>query len=260
MADINLLAIDVGHSRVKLGAFEAGDLVESWRADVSSPENVEGAVEQARERLEGFDAEVVVVASNKAFAEEVDHMAKQAGWSHAWRVGRDIDLPIAVATAEPEKTGVDRVLNVAAAYEQLKKACVVVDAGTAITVDFCDDSGTFLGGCIAPGAVLQAESLHRVAPHLPTVRVTPTGDPFGKDTQSAINTGIVGSLRGLVRQAVEGFAMTQSTWPEVIATGGDAFDLFGGDEPFELVHAVTKDLTLYGVALAYANHHIKHKS
>ena len=79
MADINLLAIDVGHSRVKLGAFEAGDLVESWRADVSSPENVEGAVEQARERLEGFDAEVVVVASNKAFAEEVDHMAKQAG-------------------------------------------------------------------------------------------------------------------------------------------------------------------------------------
>ncbi len=260
MADINLLAIDVGHARVKLGAFEAGELVETWRPDVAQPANVEGAIEQARERLEGHDVEVVIAASNAGFVAEVEHLVRAAGWGGSSRVGIDVDLPIAVATAEPEKTGVDRVLNVAAAYEQLKKACVVVDAGTATTVDFCDDQGTFLGGCIVPGATLQASALHRVAPQLPELRPAFTDEAFGRDTQSAINAGIVQSLRGLIREAVERHAMELSTWPEVIATGGEAFDLFGGDKPFELVHAISRDLTLFGIALAYANHHIRHKA
>ncbi|MEM1011645.1 MAG: type III pantothenate kinase [Planctomycetota bacterium] len=260
MADINLLAIDVGHARVKLGAFEAGELVESWRPDVSEPANVEGAIEQARERLEGHDAEVVIAASNASFSQEVEHLVKAAGWGGSQRVGLDVDLPIAVATDEPDRTGVDRVLNVAAAYEQLKKACVVVDAGTAITVDFCDDQGTFLGGCIAPGASLMAKALHQVAPQLPEVRPSFSADSYGKSTETAVNAGIVQALRGLVRESVERHAMTQAVWPEVIATGGEAFDLFGGDEPFELIHAVSRDLTLYGIALAYANHHIKHKT
>ncbi len=260
MADINLLAIDVGHSRVKLGAFEAGDLVASWRADVASPDNVAGAVEQAREQLEGFDSDVVIAASNGAFVDDVAHMVRQAGWSGSGRVGKDVELPIAVATEQPQSTGVDRVLNVAAAYEQLKKACIIVDVGTAVTVDFCDDSGTFLGGCIAPGASLMASSLSDAATHLPAVRPAATGDAFGRDTPGAINCGIVNAIRGLVRQSVEQHAMEQATWPEVIATGGDAHELFGGDHPFELIHAISRDLTLYGIALAYANHHITHKS
>lgn len=66
-------------------------------------------------------------------------------------VGRDLSLPIKVLTDAPEQTGIDRVLNVAAAYEQIGNGCVVVDAGTAITIDCCNDRGEFLGGAIAPG-------------------------------------------------------------------------------------------------------------
>ena len=47
------------------------------------------------------------------------------------------------------------------------------------------------------------------------------------------------------------------TWPDIIATGGDAERLFAG---WEVIHAISPDLTLYGVALAYTNHHIKHGS
>ncbi len=133
-----------------------------------------------------------------------------------------------------------------------------------MTVDFCDDAGTFLGGCIAPGAAAMAASVRAAAPALPQVRVRGTGDAFGRDTESAINAGIVHAIRGLVRQSVEAHAMTLTTWPEVIATGGDAMELFAGhdegDEPFELIHAVSRDLTLYGIALAYVEHHVKHRS
>ena len=71
------------------------------------------------------------------------------------QVGKQLDLPIAVRTSIPGQTGIDRILNIAAAYEQMGKACVVVDAGTAITVNCCNDAGDFLGGAIAPGASMQ---------------------------------------------------------------------------------------------------------
>jgi len=53
----------------------------------------------------------------------------------------------------------------------------------------------------------------------------------------------------------ERWAMEQGTWPEVIATGGDAQALFGD---WEVVHAVSPDLVVYGIALAYTQHHIRH--
>ena len=256
--DIHLLALDVGHGRVKLGVFEAGELTYANRVYADGPfENVQGAIEEAWRKLDGRAAEVAAVVSNHDLGERVLEAAAKATGRRPQVVGRDVDYPINVATDEPAKTGADRIVNVAAAYEQLKKACVVVDAGTAVTVDFCGGDGTFLGGCIAPGARLQAEALHRAAPQLPLVTATSTDAAFGTDTETAINAGLVHGLRGLVRSAVEAHAMTLDAWPEVIATGGDAAALFDG---WELVHAVSPDLTLYGVALAYAQHHIKHRT
>lgn len=252
--DINLLVLDIGHARVKLGIVEAGELVFSQRVGIEQRENLQGAIEEAWRRL-GGKGEVAAASSNKPFAEEVSELVQQATGQRPQFVGTDLDLPINIATKVPEKTGIDRVLNVAAAYQQLGKACCVVDAGSAVTVDFCDDDGTFLGGNIAPGASLQADSLHQLAPHLPIVRPAGGDDAFGDDTESAINAGIVNGIRGLVRHAVEQHAMTLETWPEVIATGGDAHNLFDG---WELVHAISPDLTLYGIGFAYAEHHVKH--
>ena len=256
--DINLLAIDIGHARVKLGVIEAGELVSSQRINLDQPENLAGAVEEAWRRFENKSAEVAAASSNRVAREDVAAIVERSTGQRPQFVGSDLDLPIKVATKEPEKTGVDRVLNVAAAYQQLKKACCVVDVGTAITVDFCDDAGTFVGGNIAPGASLMAESLHRVAPHLPQIKPVGTNEAFGDDTESAINCGIVNALRGLVRHAVEQHAMTLSTWPEVIATGGDAHALFAEPDSWELVHAISPDLTLYGIGHAYAEHHVRH--
>ena len=253
--DINLLLLDVGHARVKLGVVEAGELVTSQRVALDQPENLAGAIEELWRRLDGKGAEVAGAASNKPAGESVAAIVQKATGQRPQWVGADLDVPIQVATREPGRTGVDRVLNVAAAYEQLKKACVVIDAGSAVTVDFCDDSGKFLGGCIAPGAAAQSAALNTIAPHLPLIKVTATDAAYGDGTESAINCGIVNGLRGLVRHAVEQHAMTLDTWPEVIATGGDAAELFGG---WELVHAVSPDLTLYGIGHAYASHHVKH--
>ena len=67
--------------------------------------------------------------------------------------------------------------------------------------------------------------------------------------------GVFYGIRGMVKELVENYATELGIWPDIIATGGDAPKLFEG---WELIHAIAPDLTMYGIALAYANHHIKH--
>src|SRR5450432_1335784 len=170
-------------------------------------------------------------------------------------VGSQIDLPIKVLTEKPEETGVDRVLNIAAAYEQMQKACVVVDAGTALTIDCCNDAGKFLGGAIAPGVRVMIQGLHEKTAKLPEVPFEIPKESFGRSTAAAIQTGVYFGVRGMVKEIVENFATELGNWPDIIATGGDAQKLF---ENWELIHAIAPDLTLYGIALAYSEHYIKH--
>ena len=124
-------------------------------------------------------------------------------------------------TDAPEQTGVDRVVNIAAAYEQMGKACVVVDAGTAITVNVCNDSGDFLGGAIASGAGVQLAALHEKTAKLPSVPLDTPQGLIGKSTEQAILHGVFYGIRGMVKELVENYATELGTWPDIIATGGD---------------------------------------
>lgn len=253
--DINLLVLNVGNTRLALGVFIAGQLEYVTRIPHENRADWAGKIADAWGRIKDLDEPAVAGASvNPPLMEAIEHVIQQATGAAIEWVGRDIDLPIKVATETPAETGVDRVLNVAAAYEQMGKACAVVDAGTAMTVDCCDETGTFLGGAIAPGAQLMLDALHERTAKLPRVELAAPEGLIGKTTEQAIRLGVHTAIRGIVKELIEGYATELGAWPDLIATGGDAEKLFGG---WELVHAIAPDLTLYGIALAYVNHHIK---
>jgi type III pantothenate kinase len=254
--DINLMVLNVGNSRLSVGVFVAGELEYSTRIPHSSRGEWEPRLREAWERIKDLEQPAVAAAGvNPPLVEPLEHAVAQATGAKVQWVGSDLDLPIKVLTEHPEQTGIDRVLNVAAAYEQMGKACVVVDAGTAVTVDACNDKGEFLGGAIAPGAAMQLDALHDRTAKLPRVDLAAPTEPFGRSTAAAIQQGVFHGIRGMVKELVENYATDLGTWPDLIATGGDAPTLF---QDWELVHAIAPDLTLYGIALAYANHHIKH--
>lgn len=258
--EINLLALGIGNTRLHAGAFVAGELKHVRHLPAETPGDWPAMLREiwTSELGESSDPAVVacsVVPDRNAALEAAVNEAT-GGETVEW-VGRDVDLPIPVTTAEPKKTGVDRVLVTAAAYEQLNKACVVVDAGTAITVNLCNNEGALVGGAIAPGATTMLAGLHDRIPTLPSVTFEVPTDEFGRDTVGAIRHGATHAIRGLVQTMAERWAEQMGTWPEVIATGGDAKALFDG---WEIVHAISPDLLLYGLALAYTNHHIKHGS
>jgi type III pantothenate kinase len=255
--EINLTVLNVGNSRLAVGSFVAGELGEDVaRVPLDDAGAWTAAIRDAWQRVGGRENAAVVAASvnprvNDAIARAVDEVAnRRVVW-----IGRDIELPIPVLTETPEGTGVDRVLNVAAAYEQIGKACVVVDAGSAVTVDFCDDQGRFVGGAIAPGVRMMLDALHEKTATLPRVPFAVPAEPFGRSTEQAILHGVYHGVRGMVKELVENYATEIGAWPDLIATGGDAAALF---TEWELVHAIAPNLTLYGMAMAYANHHIKH--
>ena len=254
--DINLMVLNVGNTRTAVGVFVAGALEHVARVPHEEKERWPEVIREAWGKIAGLDSPAVAGASvNPAVMEALEHaVQRETGAKVEW-VGREIELPIRVLTDPPSETGVDRIVTVAAAYEQLGKACVVVDAGTALTVDACNDKGEFLGGAIAPGAAMQLRALNEYTAKLPLVALEVPKGVFGRNTTEAIRHGVYQGLRGAVKELLENFATELGFWPEAIATGGDAAKLFDG---WELVHAISPDLTLYGIALSYANHHIKH--
>ncbi|MGE5612329.1 MAG: type III pantothenate kinase [Bacillota bacterium] len=256
--EINLLVLNVGNSRLAMGVFVQGNLEYATRIPLDQRTDWQGKIADAWSRIKDRENAAVAGASvNPAMVESLEHAVNLATGQKIEWVGKDLELPIKVLTENPEQTGVDRILNIAAAYEQMEKACVVVDVGTAITVDCCNDQGDFLGGAIAPGVQMMLDALHDKTAKLPRVDLAVPKGAIGQNTEQAILHGVYHGIRGMVKELVENYATHLGFWPDIIATGGDAQKLFEG---WELLHAVAPDLTFYGIALAYAEHHIKHRT
>ena len=158
--DISLLALGVGNSPLAIGVFTAGELQRVVRIPFTGSAGWAEGLNDELKRIGGAGDRPVVAASvNPRANPQIEEIVRTvSGQSVQW-IGREIDIPIGVETQNPRETGIDRILNVAAAYEQMGKACVVVDAGTAVTVDCCNDNGDFLGGAIAPGVSMMLDAL-----------------------------------------------------------------------------------------------------
>ena len=196
------------------------------------------------------------------------------------------DLPLKVAVARPDMVGVDRLLDAVAANRLRDPArpAVVVDVGTAITVDALSADGVFLGGAILPGIAMSARALHEFTDMLPLVDVgqvgterradlpvgpwtqqklrptvggrqvgnLPHGDltvpppPVGRDTEAAMRSGLFWGAVGAVRELVARVAAEAGAQPQVFLTGGagPAVADLLGPDAHHVPH-----LTLAGIAL-----------
>jgi type III pantothenate kinase len=143
-----------------------------------------------------------------------------------YRVLDYAQMPLHLAIEHPHTAGLDR-LAAAAAVDRLRppgQPAVVVDFGTAITVDAVSTEGTFLGGAILPGMELAATALVAGTSQLPPVETEFTVPPraIGKSTEPAIRAGIFWAAVGAVRALVEQATVELRAQPLVVVTGGAA--------------------------------------
>ncbi len=243
----NLLAISVGNTRTRIGAFVAGKLEAVATHDNARPDRLEDALNQAHSRFSDTDPEdlhLLLSSVNPEQGEQVQQLVHRKLNRDIFRVEKDLPIPIGRQLDREALVGEDRLLNAAAAFDALKQACVVVDAGTAITVDFVDGAGTFHGGAIAPGAQLMLDALTQRTAQLPDVEFKKPEETIGHNTTEAMLVGTYHGLRGMVHELTETFAEHVGQFPLVVATGGDG-DLLFRDDP--RVDRVVPDLTLLGM-------------
>ena len=247
MPPVNLLAVSVGNTRTRVGAFVDGQLAETATFENVKDVKIAVAIDEAFEPLRDRDDAVVLLSSvNPVVAGPIEEALTAHLKRAVQRVERDIPIPVGRQLDREALVGEDRLLNAAAAFDVLKQACVVVDAGTAITVDFVDGGGTFHGGAIAPGAQLMLDALNRRTAQLPDVDFERPAEVIGHNTTEAMRSGVFFALRGLVQQLTEQIAEKNGQYPMVVATGGDGNLIF---RDFELIDRVVPDLTLRGIAV-----------
>lgn len=244
-----LIAVEVGNSRTQIGQFVDGEIRVSQRLANDDLASIADRILALWKPIASTPRAAVLLASvNEPVGRPMISMMEDQLSVDIYRVGEDLPVPIGRQLDPETITGIDRLLAAAAAYDRVQQACVVVDAGTAITVDFIDGEGTFHGGAIAPGARMQLRALHEHTSALPELEFTaPNDEPFGRSTAQAMLQGVYNGIRGAVRYLVEQYAVAYEAYPLVIATGGDAELLFADDE---LVDRVVPDLTLLGIAAA----------
>ncbi len=132
---------------------------------------------------------------------------------------QEVGIPILLD--RPEEVGVDRVLNALAAWERYRNAVIIIDYGTATTFDCVSEEGAYLGGAIAPGLLLAAESLFQKTSMLPRVELFKAPEKaIGKDTFSALKSGLLYGFAALTDGLVTRMVLEFEEKPRIIATGG----------------------------------------
>lgn len=135
----------------------------------------------------------------------------------------------------PERVGRDRLHAAAGAARLVGRSCVVVDAGTALTVDalrVAPDGASFLGGAIAPGPRLLARALATGTARLPEVSPRPGARALGRVTEEALEAGIVVGFRGAAGRLVEELAREAELHDAPVVLTGGAAEFLLEPEPF----------------------------
>ncbi len=234
-----LIAVDVGNSRTKCALFDCSE--ESAANRLPRPLNsaavplddeipwseIHGWIDPAEDqRVTG-----VIAGANPAGVENVLRSWPSADWPRPSIVSDPSSLPVEVGLAAPQKVGIDRLLVAVAAnvIRASESAVIIIDAGTATTVDFVSADGLFQGGAILPGLELAARALHRYTALLPLISVEElTGeapDSLGRNTRDALRSGLFYGQLAAVKEFIAQFTRLSrgpGENPSIFLTGGGA--------------------------------------
>jgi type III pantothenate kinase len=155
---------------------------------------------------------------------------------------------VRICTDNPREVGADRVVNAAAAHRLYGGPVIVLDLGTATTLDAVSSEGDYLGGIIAPGMAIGAEALYRHTAQLPRVELVRPKRAIGKNTVAAIQSGVIFGYVGLVEGLVSRVRQELGAEARVVATGGLA-EVIARETP--VIDTVNPDLTLIGLRFIY---------
>ncbi|WP_323761326.1 type III pantothenate kinase [Maricaulis sp.] len=246
-----LLAIDCGNTNTLFAIHDGRDWVAQWRSGTDSTRTAdEHAVWlsqlmalQGRTFADITACVISTVVPQALF--NLRNLSRRYFKAEPVIVGEPgVRMDIEVRLDRPQDAGADRLVNALGARAVYDGALIIIDSGTATTFDVIADDGAFEGGIIAPGINLSMQALHGAAAKLPRVAIAKPARVMGKDTVSAMQSGVfwgyIDLIDGLVHRLKSEYAQPMT----VVATGG-VVSLFDGAS--KSIDHYDADLTIRGL-------------
>lgn len=243
----SLLAIDVGNSNTVLGLFE-GKKLKKWRI-LSRQKALAQWARKYQGRVDGIIISNVVPALKQA----LKNLSQKLGHPHPLFVTSRLKMPVRLKVKNPRSIGADRIVNAVAAYSLYRKKTnlVIIDLGTATTLDLVTSKGEFLGGVITPGIKTMSDALAEKCAQLPKVRIQCPRSPLGRNTREAIQSGIFFGYVGLIKGLIQKISKEHHSSLAILITGGLAPLIRKALKSIKYKIQTEPDLTLMGLQILY---------
>lgn len=210
-----LLILDRGNTTIKIVLIGEEGVLKRWKLGSQDEFNKVRTI-LGETSFTGVAFSSVVPEWSEWFVAELSRIGRKS----SFQVKSTVKLPFKIAVNQPEQVGADRLSAASGAYWLGYREVVVVDIGTAITVDIMQ-GGEFQGGVIFPGPVLIYSSLFDGTSALPNMReIVADVEPPGKTTEEAMECGVVWGISGAIEKVVERMWKNFNRHFPVIVTGG----------------------------------------
>lgn len=232
-----LLTIDAGNTRTKWAVFNANGVMQSYGACFN---HALGAADFSPSLL-GYERVIISNVAGEQHAVSLTEKLSTSAIPVRWMKASSEACGVVNLYAKPQTLGSDRWAAIISAWHRQQTPCVVVNAGTAVTIDAInvktqptshDRSGAFIGGLILPGLSLMQQSLGLATAQLPTVSLEPSftaqthPNIFATNTLEAIQSGALHAIIGaIILMAHELHSLSQQS-PTIIISGGNAKTIY----------------------------------
>lgn len=221
-----LMAVDVGNTNTVVGLYHKSRLVRSWRLTTvrQRTSDEHGVLVKNLLVLAGYgDLKcdgIAVSCVVPPLLPSIREMSVKYFECEPFVIQPGIKTGMPILYEHPQEVGADRIVHSVAGFHQLGGPCIVIDLGTATVFDAVSAKGEYLGGVIAPGIQVSAEALFERAAKLPRVEIREPQEVIGRNTVSAIQSGIFHGYLGLIEKIITEMQKEMGPETKTIATGG----------------------------------------
>ena len=209
-----ILAIDAGNTRIKWGLWEDRGFIARGAILTAHAEQLADALHALARPRQSIACSV----ASMQVRTRIEQTLAPWGGGPQWVVSRREQCGVVSHYAVPEQLGADRWAALIGARARGPGACVVVNAGTAVTIDALTAQGEFLGGLILPGPELMAEALSAGTAGLP--RLPGRFEAFPTGTANAIFSGAVQAVCGAIERIERNLIAAGQAEPKIVVSGG----------------------------------------
>jgi type III pantothenate kinase len=243
--------LDVGNTSIGLGLFRGKRLTAHGRMPThQSPKSHAMHLAQFLRESKGQGGELETILSSVVprVTKSITRTIRSITGKDSLVVGESIEAPVKNRYRIPAQVGTDRLVNAAAAFFLYGAPAIVVDFGTAVTVDLVNERQEYLGGVIVPGLEVAWNALIERAALLPQIPLKPPRALLGRDTASSMRAGMFFGYGALCDGLVVRMKQSYAPYAKVIATGGYARLMAAFSKT---IQSVDPFLTLRGLELTH---------